>query len=334
MSPKDESQAPIQTPKVQFVEISADYAGQRIDNYLMCQLNGVPKSLVYRIVRKGEVRVNKGRIKPEYRLKEGDMVRIPPVRQAEKKAPGKASDKVLKQIESRILFEDKRILVLNKPAGLAVHGGSGLSYGLIEALRELRPNDKNLELVHRLDRDTSGCLIIAKKRSALRRLHEQLREGTMDKRYLTLLKGKWKGTSKWVDAPLLKNVIRSGERLVFVDTEGNKGGKHARTRFTPYSVGDEASLMSVKLDTGRTHQIRVHAQHIGYPIAGDDKYGDDEFNRYLKSKGLKRLFLHAFSLKFHLPDIETGEDIPIYVEAPFDETLVNVLKRLQIDYEG
>ena len=327
MSAKDESQPSTATPKVQFVEISADHAGQRIDNYLMCQLNGVPKSLVYRIVRKGEVRVNKGRIKPEYRLKEGDMVRIPPVRQAEKKAPGKASDKVLQLLESRILFEDKRILVLNKPSGLAVHGGSGLSFGLIEALRELRPNDKNLELVHRLDRDTSGCLIIAKKRSALRRLHEQLREGSMDKRYLTLLKGKWKGTSKWVDAPLLKNVIKSGERLVFVDPKG----KDARTQFSPYSVGDEASLMSVKLDTGRTHQIRVHAQHLGYPIVGDDKYGDDEFNRQMKSKGLKRLFLHAFSLKFHLPDIETGEDVPIYVEAPLDEALVNVLNKLNIE---
>ena len=327
MSAKEESQPLTVTPKVQFVEISADHAGQRIDNYLMCQLNGVPKSLVYRIVRKGEVRVNKGRIKPEYRLKEGDMVRIPPVRQAEKKAPGKASDKVLQQIESRILFEDKRILVINKPSGLAVHGGSGLSYGLIEALRELRPNDKNLELVHRLDRDTSGCLIIAKKRSALRRLHEQLREGSMDKRYMTLLKGKWKGTSKWVDAPLLKNVIKSGERLVFVDSKG----KDARTQFSPYSVGNEASLMSVKLDTGRTHQIRVHAQHLGYPIAGDDKYGDDEFNRQMKSKGLKRLFLHAFSLKFHLPDIETGENVPIYVEAPLDEALVNVLNKLNIE---
>jgi len=182
-------------------------------------------------------------------------------------------------------------------------------------------------LVHRLDRDTSGCLIIAKKRSALRRLHEQLREGTMDKRYLTLLKGKWKGTSKWVDAPLLKNVIKSGERLVFVDPKG----KDARTQFSPYSVGDEASLMSVKLDTGRTHQIRVHAQHLGYPIAGDDKYGDDEFNRQMKSKGLKRLFLHAFSLKFHLPDVETGEDVPIYVEAPLDEVLVNVLNKLNIE---
>ena len=327
MSSKDETQLPIPPPKVQFVEISADHAGQRIDNYLMCQLNGVPKSLVYRIVRKGEVRVNKGRIKPEYRLKEGDLVRIPPIKQAEKKIPGKAPDKLLKQIESRILFEDKRIIVLNKPSGLAVHGGSGLSFGLIEVLRELRPNDKQLELVHRLDRDTSGCLIIAKKRSALRRLHEQLREGLMDKRYMTLLKGKWKGRSKWVDAPLLKNVIKSGERLVFVDPKG----KEARTQFIPYSVGGEASLMSVKLDTGRTHQIRVHAQHIGYPIAGDNKYGDDEFNRYLKGKGLKRLFLHAFSLKFHLPDTETGENVPLYVEAPLDEALVNTLNKLNID---
>jgi 23S rRNA pseudouridine955/2504/2580 synthase len=327
MTSKEQSQAPITTPKVQFIEITEENAGQRIDNYLICQLKGVPKSLVYRIVRKGEVRVNKGRIKPEYRLKAGDVVRIPPVRQAEKKVPGKAPDKLLKQIESRILFEDKRILVLNKPTGLAVHGGSGLSFGLIEVMRELRPNDKNLELVHRLDRDTSGCLIIAKKRSALRRLHEQLREGSMDKRYLALLKGKWQGTGKWVDAPLLKNVIRSGERLVFVDPKG----KNARTQFNPYSVSNEASLMSVKLDTGRTHQIRVHAQHIGYPIAGDNKYGDEEFNRQLKTKGLKRLFLHAFSIKFHLPDSESGEDKPIYIEAPLDEALVKTLNRLQID---
>ena len=327
MTPNEKSQAQIITPKVQFVEISADHAGQRIDNYLMCQLKGVPRSLVYRIVRKGEVRVNKGRIKPEYRLKEGDIVRVPPVRQAEKKDAGKAPDSILKQIESRILYEDKRILILNKPSGIAVHGGSGLSFGLIEVLRELRPNDKNLELVHRLDRDTSGCLIIAKKRSALRRLHEQLREGSMDKRYMTLLKGKWKGRSKWVDAPLLKNVIKSGERLVFVDPKG----KDARTQFLPYSIGEDASLMNVKLDTGRTHQIRVHAQHLGYPIAGDTKYGDDEFNRELKGKGLKRLFLHAFSLKFHLPDTETGEDIPISVEAPLDEDLVNILNKLNIE---
>ena len=329
MSAKEQFQPTIAPSKVQFVEISADHAGQRVDNYLMRELNGVPKSLVYRILRKGEVRVNKGRIKPEYRLKEGDMLRIPPVRQPEKKAPGKASDKVLKQIESSILYEDKRILVVNKPSGLAVHGGSGLSFGLIEALRELRPNDKQLELVHRLDRDTSGCLIIAKKRSALRRLHEQLREGTMDKRYLTLLKGKWKGRSRWVDAPLLKNVIKSGERLVFVDPKG----KEARTQFIPNSVGEEASLMSVKLDTGRTHQIRVHAQHLGHPIAGDDKYGDDEFNKQLRSKGLKRLFLHAFSLTFHLPDTETGEEVAISIEAPLDEALVKVLTNLNIQYK-
>ena len=327
MPTKEPAQSAVINPKVRFVEISADYAEQRIDNYLMCQLHGVPKSLVYRIIRKGEVRVNKGRIKPEYRLKQGDRVRIPPVRQAEKKAPGKVPDSLLKQLESRILFEDKRILILNKPSGLAVHGGSGLSFGLIEVIRELRPNDKSLELVHRLDRDTSGCLIIAKKRSALRRLHEQLREGSMDKRYMTLLKGKWQGRSRWVDAPLLKNVVQSGERLVFVD----KKGKEARTQFIPYCVGDVASLMSVKLDTGRTHQIRVHAQHLGFPIAGDDKYGDDEFNRQLKNKGLKRLFLHAFSLKFHLPDPETGEDIPISVEAPLDEALVNVLHKLNLE---
>lgn len=314
-------------PKVQFVEISVDHAGQRIDNYLMCQLNGIPKSMIYRIIRKGEVRVNKGRIKPEYRIKAGDIVRIPPVRQIEKKEPGKAPDKLLREIESRILFEDKRILILNKPSGLAVHGGSGLSFGLIEVLREIRPKDKELELVHRLDRDTSGCLIVAKKRSALRRLHEQLREGSMDKRYLTLLKGKWSGTSRWIDAPLLKNVVRSGERLVFVDEQG----KQARTQFIPYSVGAEASLMSVKLDTGRTHQIRVHAQHIGYPIAGDTKYGDDDFNRELKNKGLKRLFLHAASLKFHLPDPKTGENILISVQAPLDADLIRLLANLNIE---
>lgn len=314
-------------PKVQFVEISADQAGQRIDNFLMCQLKGIPKSMVYRIIRKGEVRVNKGRVKPEYRIKSDDIVRIPPVRQSETKPAAKASNKVLKQIENSIIFEDKRILVINKPSGLAVHGGSGLNYGIIEALRELRPNDKQLELVHRLDRDTSGCLIIAKKRSALRRLHEQLREGTMDKRYFTLLKGKWEGRSQWVDAPLLKNVVKSGERLVFVDAKG----KEARTQFIPYSIGETASLMSVKLDTGRTHQIRVHAQYLNHPIAGDDKYGDEEFNRQLKQQGLKRLFLHAHSLKFHLPNTETDKDETINIEAPLDKTLKSVLKNLKIE---
>lgn len=318
----------IPLPKVQFVEISADHAGQRIDNYLLCQLKGVPKSMIYRILRKGEVRVNKGRIKPEYRLKKGDLVRIPPVRQSQQKSTEKAPKGVVNDIESRILYEDKRIIVINKPSGLAVHGGSGLNYGLIETLRQIRPNEKQLELVHRLDRDTSGCLIVAKKRSALRRLHEQLRQGTMEKHYLALVKGKWKGPGQWVDAPLVKNVVRSGERLVFVDPQG----KEARTQFIPFSVGTEASLMSIKLDTGRTHQIRVHAKHIHYPIAGDSKYGDAEFNRLVKNKGLKRLFLHAQSLKFHLPDTETGKDVPIEVKAPLDETLLKVLSNLNIEY--
>ncbi|MFK5914938.1 MAG: 23S rRNA pseudouridine(955/2504/2580) synthase RluC [Woeseiaceae bacterium] len=312
--------------KARFVDIIDDYAGQRIDNYLLRELNGVPKSLVYRIIRKGEVRVNKGRIKPDYRLKEGDTVRIPPIKQVEKKPAGHVPDHILREIESRILFEDKRIIVLNKPSGLAVHGGSGLSFGLIETLRALRPKDQNLELVHRLDRDTSGCLLISKKRSALRRLHEQLREGQIDKRYMALIKDEWKGRSKWIDAPLLKNVVKSGERLVFVDNRG----KEARTQFIPHSTGNIASLMNIKLDTGRTHQIRVHAQYIKQPIAGDTKYGDETFNKELKKLGLKRLFLHASSLKFHLPDPETEEDVLYHFEAPLDKELITVLKNLNI----
>ncbi len=317
------------SPKVRFVEINEDQAGQRIDNFLLNQLKGVPKSLVYRIVRKGEVRVNKGRIKPEYRLKAGDQVRIPPVRQPEPRTATVLPDALLQQVESRILFEDKRILVVNKPSGLAVHGGSGLNFGIIEVVRALRPECAQLELVHRLDRDTSGCLILAKKRSALRRLHEQLRDGSMKKRYLTLLKGTWPGKQRWVDAPLLKNVVQSGERRVFVDNRG----KPARTLFMPEVVTDTASLMAVKLDTGRTHQIRVHAQYLGQPVAGDDKYGDDRFNREMRESGLRRLFLHAASLSFTLPDPETGQAVPIKVKAALDSELLDVLKKLNIDYE-
>ncbi len=327
MSAQQPNQAHKSSPKVRFIEIQPDQAGQRIDNFLLCQLKGVPKSMIYRIVRKGEVRVNKGRIKPEYRLKAGDTVRIPPVRQPEPRDPAQVPQKLLQQIESRILFEDKRILVLNKPSGVAVHGGSGLSFGIIEILRQLRPACQQLELVHRLDRDTSGCLVVAKKRSALRRLHEQLRQGTMDKRYLALLKGKWQGTSRWIDAPLLKNVVRSGERMVFVDDKG----KPARSQFIPYCVTQMASLMTVKLDTGRTHQIRVHAQYSGHPVAGDEKYGEEAFNQQMKSLGLKRLFLHAHTLSFTLPEVESGKDITINVQAPLDNDLVKVLKKLDIE---
>lgn len=310
---------------VELVEISADLAGQRIDNFLLNRLKGAPRSLIYRIVRRGEVRVNKGRIRPEYRLKAGDTVRIPPVKLAPRSAPPRPGTQVLRQLEAAILYEDDRLLILNKPSGLAVHGGSGLSYGVIEGLRALRPQAPYLELVHRLDRDTSGCLLIAKKRSALRRLHELLRSNRMDKRYLALLKGQWRGGSRQVTAPLLKNVLRSGERMVRVDP----AGKAASSVFHPLAVSNTASLVEVKLETGRTHQVRVHAASLDQPIAGDDKYGDDDFNRQMRAAGLKRLFLHARSLRFQLAEGEPA----IEVSAPLDDELHRLLDKLKLNYE-
>jgi len=310
---------------VELVEISADLAGQRIDNFLLNRLKGAPRSLIYRIVRRGEVRVNKGRIRPEYRLKAGDTVRIPPVKLAPRSAPPRPGTQVLRQLEAAILYEDDRLLILNKPSGLAVHGGSGLSYGVIEGLRALRPQAPYLELVHRLDRDTSGCLLIAKKRSALRRLHELLRSNRMDKRYLALLKGQWRGGSRQVTAPLLKNVLRSGERMVRVDP----AGKAASSVFHPLAVSNTASLVEVKLETGRTHQVRVHAASLDQPIAGDDKYGDDDFNRQMRAAGLKRLFLHARSLRFQLAEGEPA----IEVSAPLDDEMHRLLDKLKLNYE-
>lgn len=310
---------------MELVEISADLAGQRIDNFLLNRLKGAPRSLIYRIVRRGEVRVNKGRIRPEYRLKAGDTVRIPPVKLAPRSAPPRPGTQVLRQLEAAILYEDDRLLILNKPSGLAVHGGSGLSYGVIEGLRALRPQAPYLELVHRLDRDTSGCLLIAKKRSALRRLHELLRSNRMDKRYLALLKGQWRGGSRQVTAPLLKNVLRSGERMVRVDP----AGKAASSVFHPLAVSNTASLVEVKLETGRTHQVRVHAASLDQPIAGDDKYGDDDFNRQMRAAGLKRLFLHARSLRFQLAEGEPA----IEVSAPLDDEMHRLLDKLKLNYE-
>ena len=310
---------------VELVEISADLAGQRLDNFLLTRLKGAPRSLIYRIVRRGEVRVNKGRIRPEYRLKAGDTVRIPPLRLAPRSAPARPGERTLRQLEAAILYEDDRLLVLNKPSGLAVHGGSGLSYGVIEGLRALRPTAPYLELVHRLDRETSGCLLIAKKRSALRRLHELLRSNRMDKRYLALLKGQWRGGDREVTAPLQKNVLRSGERMVRVDP----AGKPARSVFHPLAVSKTASLVEVKLETGRTHQVRVHAASLDQPIAGDDKYGDADFNRQLREVGLKRLFLHAHGLRFQLTEGEPA----IEVSAPLDDELKLVLHRLKLKYE-
>lgn len=268
--------------------------------------------------------MNKGRIRPDYRLQTGDTLRIPPVRLAQR-TPARPHDALLARLAGAIIFEDSRILVVNKPAGVAVHGGSGISYGVIEGLRALRPQQPYLELVHRLDRDTSGCLLIAKKRSALRRLHELLRGNAIDKRYLALVKGRWQGGSRVVDAPLRKNVLRSGERLVRVD----ETGKPARSIFRPVCVGTQASLVEVQLETGRTHQIRVHAASLGYPIAGDAKYGEAPFNQRMATIGLHRLFLHARSLRFQLDE---GE-IPLEVKAPLDRDLCVLLDRLEIRYE-
>lgn len=310
------------TPAVQFIAISADEAGQRIDNFLRTQLKGVPKSMIYRILRKGEVRVNKKRIKPEYKLEAGDEVRIPPVRVAEREEEN-VSPKLAKvaALSDAIIYEDEHILVLNKPSGTAVHGGSGLSFGVIEGLRALRPEARFLELVHRLDRDTSGILLVAKKRSALRSLHEQLREKGMQKDYLALVSGQWGSHVKSVHAPLLKNILQSGERVVKVSAEG----KPSETLFKVEERYAFATLVKASPVTGRTHQIRVHTLHAGHPIAFDDRYGDAGFDLKLGGTGLKRLFLHAAALTFTHPG--TGE--VMRVEAPLDDGLKRCLAVLR-----
>ncbi|MCF7557231.1 23S rRNA pseudouridine(955/2504/2580) synthase RluC [Pseudomonas petrae] len=308
------------TPGVRLVEVAPEFAGQRIDNFLITYLKGVPKTLIYRILRKGEVRVNKGRIKPEYKLQAGDVVRVPPVRVPERDEPVPVAQGLLQRLEAAIVHEDKGLIVLNKPAGIAVHGGSGLSFGVIEAFRQLRPDAKELELVHRLDRDTSGLLMIAKKRSMLRHLHEQLRGDGVDKRYMALVRGSWPTAQKQVRAPLLKSNLRSGERMV----EVNEEGKEALTLFKVLRrFGEFATLVEARPITGRTHQIRVHALHAGHCIAGDPKYGDEDFSREIRDLGGKRLFLHAYALTVPLPD--GGE---LKLEAPVDEMWVKTVERL------
>ena len=305
---------------VQLLEVAPELAGQRIDNFLRTQLKGVPKTLIYRILRKGEGRVNKGRIKPEYKLQAGDVVRVPPLRLAERDEPAPLAQGLLERLEAAIVYEDKALIVLNKPAGIAVHGGSGLNYGVIEAFRQLRPEAKEIELVHRLDRDTSGLLMIAKKRSMLRHLHEALRGDGVDKRYLALVRGNWPAAKKQVRAPLMKNNLRSGERMVEVNVEG----KDALTEFRVLRrFGDFATLVEASPITGRTHQIRVHAKHAGHSIAGDSKYGDEEFTREIRELGGKRLFLHAHSLQVKLP-----EGNILKVEAPVDDVWTLTMERL------
>ena len=324
MNQPEPKSAPQTTQKARIVEVEAERAGQRIDNFLLATLKGVPKSRIYRMLRKGEVRVNKGRIKANYRVQSGDAVRIPPMRVAEENAPANPGSRVLSRIEASIIAEDKGFLVLNKPSGIAVHGGSGLNYGVIEALRVLRPDAPYLELVHRLDRETSGCLLIAKRRSVLRELHRLLRENGVDKRYLALLKGCWQGGERRVNAPLLKNTLRSGERVVTVSEEG----KAAASIFRPVEVFADASLVEVSLLTGRTHQIRVHAASIGHPIAGDEKYGDEGFNRQMKAHGLRRLFLHAQSLRFSLEALDE-QALEQQFTAPLGDELETVLNSLR-----
>ncbi|MBI0006835.1 MULTISPECIES: 23S rRNA pseudouridine(955/2504/2580) synthase RluC [Gilliamella] len=310
--------------QVSFVTISEENEAQRIDNFLITYLKGVPKSMIYRILRKGEVRVNKKRIKPEYKLAIGDQVRIPPIRVSEKTVP-EISTKLNKvaDLEKAIIYEDDVILAINKPSGIAVHGGSGLSFGVIEGLRALRPEAKFLELVHRIDRETSGILLIAKKRSALKSLHEQLRLKQMQKNYLALVKGNWPSECKVVQAPLLKNVLKSGERVVKVNAEG----KPSETRFKVEERFGFATLVKASPVTGRTHQIRVHTQYANHPIAFDDRYGDSQFDALLTDSKLNRLFLHAANVKFIHP--KTLQEMQL--NAPLDDVLQNCLTKIRDD---
>lgn len=310
--------------QVQLLSITEDDAGQRIDNFLLRICKGVPKSHVYRILRSGEVRVNKGRIDQTYRLAEGDIVRVPPIRIAEK-----ASTPVVPGAEFPVLFEDDALLVIDKPAGVAVHGGSGVSFGVIEQLRAARPQAKFLELVHRLDRDTSGVLLLAKKRSALVSLHEQIRDGSTDKRYLTLVQGDWKNARQHIKLPLFKYSTPDGERRVRVQEDGQA----SHTVFSLVRRLGEFALLEAELKTGRTHQIRVHLSSSGFPIVGDDKYGDFALNKAMqKSDGgrraFKRMFLHAWRIGFMHP--VTGKQMTLTATLPVEcENLLHDLETNQ-----
>jgi 23S rRNA pseudouridine955/2504/2580 synthase len=308
-----------ESPKVQAVVVPEDRDGQRLDNFLSGRLKGVPRSLIYRICRTGEVRVNGGRVKPDHRLATGDVVRVPPVRVAERGEVEPPRDAQLGRIEAAIIHEDREFLVIDKPAGVASHGGSGVSFGAIELMRAARPRD-TLELAHRLDRDTSGVLVLTRKRSALTALQEAIREGRVTKRYLALIMGRLPRSRLTVDAPLRKSVLQGGERMVQVDPEG----KASRSHFTEIEAWDGASLVEVALETGRTHQIRVHAQHIGHPLAGDEKYGDRAFNKSMRELGLKRLFLHAARFEFDLGERRYSFSAPL---APDLAKAVEALQR-------
>lgn len=293
------------TTQVHFLTVDPEYAGQRLDNYLHTRYKELPKSRLYRIIRKGEVRVNKKRVDPDYRICPNDIIRMPPLKDAVrvKNLSSKISHDMSDLLNSRILYEDKIILILNKPSGLAVHSGSGIKSGVIELLRRMRPHDKYLELAHRIDRETSGCLLIAKKPSILKILHEQLREADVKKKYILLVKGRWPLKLTKIDEPL--------------------EGKLSRTRFNIIKKFDQCTLLEAFPETGRMHQIRIHAQHAGFPLVGDDKYGDRDFNDFMRAYGCNRLFLHAVNLEFELLDKKMN------ITAPLEEDLEKCLKRLK-----
>jgi 23S rRNA pseudouridine955/2504/2580 synthase len=317
--PPREPAPPPKGPKsaVELRTISTEEAGQRIDNFLMRHFSRVPRSRVYRLLRKGEVRVNRKRVDAEYRIVAGDEVRLPPVRIDRTEEPGRPSTRLQELIERAVIFQDKHLLVIDKPSGVAVHGGSGMSFGVIEALRASRPRE-SLELVHRLDRDTSGCLCVARDRATLVALHALIRDGGMHKTYLALVSGSWQLGTKRIDAPLATDERRQGERHVRVAA----AGKESVSVFKPVQFfGKLATLMQVDIPTGRTHQIRVHAAYAEHPLLGDDKYGDRERNAELKGAGLKRIFLHAQSIAFDWP----GSGVPFHASAPLPADLAAVL---------
>jgi 23S rRNA pseudouridine955/2504/2580 synthase len=310
---------------VKTLQVDEESAGQRLDNFLMRHLKGVPKTHVYRIIRTGEVRINKGRVNADTRVQTGDVVRVPPVRVATVDvsapvAPGR---------EFPVLMEDEQMLAIDKPAGVAVHGGSGVSFGVIEQLRQARPGARMLELVHRLDRDTSGVLLVAKKRSALTRLQDQFRDRETGKTYLALVKGQWPSNKKVIDLPLqrylIPNGVGEGERRVRIAHKDDANAQRAITLVRVSRLVGDYSLLEVTIKTGRTHQIRVHLASQGYPIAGDDKYGDFELNKRLMSQGMKRMFLHAWRLQFVHPQTGRSET----VEAALPEELQNFIDHVQ-----
>jgi 23S rRNA pseudouridine955/2504/2580 synthase len=306
-----------QQPQVTYIEINDENCDQRIDNFLITHLKGVPKSRIYRIVRKGEVRVNKGRVDIKYRLASGDIIRIPPIRVAERTEESYIPQGLQTALQEGILYEDDGFIILNKPAGFAVHGGSGVSSGIIEGLRLIRPEARFLELVHRLDKDTSGCLLIAKKRSALLLLQELFRNSQIQKTYQALLAGRWERKKLIVTAPLLKNISKGGERIVVI----SQAGKEAETLFKRLELFQNSTLVEASPKTGRTHQIRVHAASLGHPIVGDERYGVDEVNKLFKNKGYKRMFLHAETLTFLHPVTEA----PMRITAPLPKQLIQLL---------